>query len=267
MGKTRSSLLKPPRGTRDFLPEEMIKRNRVLDIVTAVFESYGYDPLGTPAFESWELLKLKSGEDVINQIYYFKDKSGRELGLRFEMTASMARVVASKRDLVLPFKRYAIGPVWRYERPAPGRLREFYQADIDIVGTADPAADLEVISVAVDCLRALGFEDFQVRLSDRRILEGIMCLVGVPAEKFLEAFRSLDKLGKTGAEEVEKSLRALGITGESVEKLLGFMSLKGSPDTVLKEVRQLLSGMEGYLKGCESLEEMLKQEILNKICQ
>jgi len=107
-------MFRPPRGTRDFPPEEMIRRNKVFDTVKRIFESYGYDPLGTPAFESWEMLKLKSGEDVINQIFYFKDKSDRELGLRFEMTASMARVVASKRDLQLPFKRYAIGPCWRY---------------------------------------------------------------------------------------------------------------------------------------------------------
>lgn len=257
MSEIRPNVSQPPRGTRDFLPEEMIKRTRVLEIVTRVFESYGYDALGTPAFENWELLKLKSGDDAIDQIYYFKDKSGRELGLRFEMTASMARVVASKKDLVLPFKRYAIGPVWRYERPAPGRFREFYQADVDIVGAESPAADSEVISVAVDCLKALGFQDFLIRLNDRRILEGLMRTVGIAADKSLDVFRALDKLDKIGIEEVSKALMALGVESERVETLLNLMSVKGSPYGVLKEVRQLLIGHDESLKGCSSVEGIL----------
>lgn len=258
MSEIRRSVLQPPRGTRDFLPEEMIRRNRVLDIVTRVFESYGYDPLGTPAFENWELLKLKSGEDVINQIYYFKDKSGRELGLRFEMTASLARVVASKKDLVLPFKRYAIGPVWRYERPAPGRFREFYQADVDVVGSGSPRADSEVISVAVDCLKALGFKDLSIRLNDRRVLEGFMCIVGIPTDKILDVFRTLDKLEKIGTEEVSKALMSLGIEGDSIGRLLSLISMKGTPSEVLRDARTLLSGQDDGLKGCSSLEEILR---------
>ena len=125
-------MFQPPRGTRDFLPNEMYKRNWVFDRVRAVFESYGYEPLGTPAFESWDMLKVKSGDDTINQIYYFRDKSDRELGLRFEWTASLVRVISTHRELPKPFKRYAIGPVWRYERPSEKRFREFYQADADV---------------------------------------------------------------------------------------------------------------------------------------
>ncbi|MFB0543896.1 MAG: histidine--tRNA ligase, partial [Candidatus Bathyarchaeia archaeon] len=239
-------------------PEDMIKRNRVLDTVKRIFESYGYAPLETPAFESLEMLKLKSGEDIIDQIYYFKDKSGRELGLRFEMTVSMARVVASRRDLQLPFKRYAIGPVWRYERPGAGRLREFYQADVDIVGTDDPLSDAEVISVAVACLRALGFEDFQIRINDRRILEGFMEIVEISKEKSLDVLRALDKLDKIGRGGVEESLEAMGIDREEAGRLLEFTDLKGSPEAVLEEVRRLLSGREAYLIGCESLEGIVE---------
>ena len=247
-------MFKPPRGTRDFLPEEMIKRNRVLDTVRRIFESYGYDPLGTPAFESWEMLKLKSGEDIINQIFYFKDKSGRELGLRFEMTASMARVVASRRDLQLPFKRYAIGPVWRYERPSAGRrFREFYQADVDVVGTEDPISDAEVLAVAVDCLKALGLEDLEIRINDRRILEGLMEIVEIPKERSLDVFRALDKLDKVGREEVKRILRGLGLEEEKVKRLLELTSLRGSPEEVLSEVERLLSGRDEYLAGCRSL--------------
>ena len=251
-------MFKPPRGTRDFLPEEMIRRNRVFDTVKRIFESYGYDPLGTPAFESWEMLKIKSGEDIIDQIYYFKDKSDRELGLRFEMTASMARVVASKRDLQLPFKRYAIGPCWRYERPEPGRFREFYQADVDVVGSFDSLSDAEVIAVAADCLRALDFNGFQIRLNDRRILEGIMEVVGILGEKSLEVFRALDKLDKVGREEVLKALGALGIPKEKSEKLLELISLKGSPEIVLDEVRRLLPNSQDFQKVCDNLSKIVE---------
>lgn len=251
-------MFKPPRGTRDFLPEEMIRRNKVFDTVKRIFESYGYDPMETPAFESWEMLKLKSGEDIIDQIFYFKDKSDRELGLRFEMTASMARVVASKRNLQLPFKRYAIGPCWRYERPEPGRFREFYQADVDIVGSDSPLSDAEVLAVAVDCLRALGFKDFQIRINDRRILEALMEIVGIPGEKCLDVFRALDKLDKIGEKEVMRLLGSLGIEERKSERLLELTSLKGSPKVVLSEVKRLLSGRETYQTVCDSLSRIVE---------
>src|SRR3990172_6110069 len=115
-----------PRGTRDFLPQEMMKRQKVLDLLRMNFEKWGFDPLETPAFESWELLAAKAGggEVIRDEIYYFRDKSNRELGLRFDLTVPMARVVASNPNLPKPFKRYQIGRVWRYDRPGKGRFRE-----------------------------------------------------------------------------------------------------------------------------------------------
>lgn len=258
MDKIGAEILRPPRGTRDFLPEQMMKRNAVLDAVRQVFESYGYDPLGTPAFENWELLKLKSGEEVKEQIYYFRDKSGRELGLRPEMTPSLARVVAGKKDLLMPFKRYAVGPVWRYERPSSGRFREFYQADVDIVGSYDPASDAEVIAVAVDCLKALGFREFTVKLNDRRLLEGLLTIVGIPTEKAPNVFRVLDKLAKIGTEEVSKMLMELGLDAAETGKLLDTVSLKGRPDEVLSQVRRMLADVQEYFVACTSLEGIVK---------
>ena len=184
-------MFQPARGTRDFLPDEMLRRNWVLDRIREVFEAYGYEPLGTPAFESWEMLKVKSGEDIINQIYYFRDKSHRELGLRFEWTASLCRVVSSHRELPKPFKRYAMGPVWRYERPSEKRFREFLQADVDIIGVSNPIADTEVLAVAVDCLKRIGFEGFLIRRNDRRVLEALIELVGLPRERSLDFFRAV----------------------------------------------------------------------------
>jgi histidyl-tRNA synthetase len=247
----------PARGTRDFLPEEMWKRNWVLDNIRAVFEVYGYEPLGTPAFESWDMLKIKSGEDVINQIYYFRDKSDRELGLRFEWTASLARVVASHRELPKPFKRYAIGPVWRYERPSEMSRREFWQMDVDIVGVADPIADTEVIAVAVDCLKRIGFEDFVIRLNDRRLLEAFVDVSGLPKEKYLDIFRAIDKWDKIGDDGVMIELEKVGATVEASRKILELTSTKGDPMEALEKARIDIEGSPLGVQACEMLSSII----------
>jgi len=246
-------MFQPARGTRDFLPEEMQRRNWALDRIREVFEAYGYEPLGTPAFESWEMLKLKSGEDIINQIYYFRDKSDRELGLRFEWTASLCRVVASHRELPRPFKRYAIGPAWRYERPSEKRFREFWQADVDIVGVADVIADAEVLAVAVDCFKRLGFEGFLIRLNDRRILEAFVEIAGMPKERSLDIFRAVDKLDKIGVEGVMDEMAKVGASAEASSRLLELMESKGKPKTTLDEIRETLAGSKVGLSGCNAL--------------
>jgi len=246
-------MFQPARGTRDFLPEEMQRRNWALDRIREVFEAYGYEPLGTPAFESWEMLKLKSGEDIINQIYYFRDKSDRELGLRFEWTASLCRFVASHRELTRPFKRYAIGPNWRYERPSEKRFREFWQADVDIVGVADVIADAEVLAVAVDCLKRLGFEGFLIRLNDRRILEAFVEISGMPKERSLDIFRAVDKLGKIGVEGVMEELANVGASAGASSRLLELMESKGEPRATIDEIRGTLEGSEVGLSGCDAL--------------
>jgi len=251
-------MFQPPRGTRDFLPEEMLKRNWVLDRIRKVYEIYGFEPLGTPAFESWDMLKIKSGEDVVNQIYYFKDKSERELGLRFEWTASLARVVAAHRELPMPFKRYAMGPVWRYERPSESRYREFWQADADIVGVADPIADAESLAVAVDCLRRLGFEGFMVRLNDRRILNAFVEYVGMPKERALDIFRAIDKLDKTGRESVIEELSSITPDREASERLLDLIALKGEPGSVIEKTRDTLKGIPVGIEGCNSLRGIIE---------
>jgi histidyl-tRNA synthetase len=254
-------MYQPPRGTRDFLPEEMYKRNWVLDQIKEVFYTYGFEPLGTPAFESWELLKMKSGEDVINQIYYFKDKSERELGLRFDLTTSLARVVATHRELQMPFKRYAMGTVWRYESPSEKRFREFWQADADTVGVGDAIADAEVLSVAVVCLKRMGFEGFVIKLNDRRILETFILQTGIEKSLVLEAIRAVDKLQKIGRDEVIKELSKLSVQPEQASKLLDILSRTGSPDDVLSQAEKELSGSQEGLKGCETLRDVIKYAV------
>lgn len=251
-------MFQTPRGTRDFLPAEMLKRNWVMDQIRAVFQIYGYGPMSTPAFESWDLLKKKSGEDAVNQIYYFKDKSDRELGLRFEWTASLARVVATHRELPKPFKRYAIGPVWRYERPSDMRWREFWQADVDIVGVADPIADTEVLAVAVDSLRAIGFKGFKIRLNDRRLLEALVEISGLPKERYIEAFRAIDKRGKIGDKGVLEELDKISDSKESSQKLLDLTSIKGAPSEVISKARELVEGIKKGLDACEALSSIVE---------
>lgn len=246
-------MFRPPRGTRDYLPEEMMRRSWVIDRIRETFETYGYEPLGTPAFESWEMLKLKSGEDIIREIYYFRDKSNRELGLRFEWTASLCRVVASHRELFKPFKRYAIGPVWRYERPSEKRLREFWQADADIVGVADPIADAEVISVAVDALRHLGLQGFNVRINDRRILEAFIERLKLPEEHSLDIFRAIDKLSKIGIDGVREKLSRLGVSKREGDRLLEMVRVRGKPEKGLEEVRENVKDSQIGLEGLRAL--------------
>jgi len=250
-------MFQPPRGTRDFLPEEMLKRNWVLDRIREVYEVYGFEPLGTPAFESWELLKVKSGDNIINQIYYFKDKSDRELGLRFEWTASLARVVSSHRELQMPFKRFAIGPVWRYENPSEAHYREFWQADADIVGVSDQIADAEILATTVDCLRSLGFKDFVIKLNDRRILEAFIELVGMSEEKALDIIRSVDKLGKIGRDGVVKELSKYVQNEDSIIKLLDLISIKASAEDVLEHAAKCLEKQPEGVKGCVALKSIL----------
>lgn len=254
-------MFQPPRGTRDFLPPEMLRRNWVLDRVRDVFETYGYEPLGTPAFESFDMLKIKSGEDTINQIYYFKDKSDRELGLRFEWTSSLGRVVSTHRELLRPFKRYAIGPVWRYERPSEKRFREFWQADVDIIGVADPIADTEVLAVAVDSLKKIGFEGFIIRLNDRRILEALVEFVGLSSDRSLDIFRAVDKLNKIGIKGVKEELVKIGTSVEKAEMILDLIALKGDPEATMEETRRMLKGLHYGISGCDAISTMAEYAV------
>jgi histidyl-tRNA synthetase len=249
-------MFQPPRGTRDYLPADQQKKNWVIDQVREVYESYGFEPLGTPAFESLDMLMIKSGDDIINQIYNFKDKSDRELALRFEHTASTVRVVATHPNLVKPFKRYTIGPVWRYERPTEKRFREFWQADVDIFGVEGSIADAEVLAAAVDALSRIGFAGFTINLNDRRILKSIVELSGIPVEKSLDAFRAVDKLNKIGRDGVIEELKGISPYEEASVKLLDMLGLSGHPIEVLSMAKNMLKDYPDGVKGVEALEDL-----------
>lgn len=233
-------MFQPPRGTRDWLPEDNVRRRVVSERIREVFERYGYGEVVTPAFEHLDLLVAKAGEEVKEQIYWFKDKAGRTLGLRFELTTPVARIIASRLDMPRPIRFYYIQPVWRYEEPQKGRYREFWQAGIELIGVPGPEGDAEVIAVTYRSIRHAGLERFSIHVSDRRIVEEIVLQSGISAERLDDALRVLDKLDKRGKDYVIGELVKMGASESSVEEMLRILE-EGSLDLDLKSDR----GKEG----------------------
>jgi histidyl-tRNA synthetase len=226
-----SAKTQPARGMRDFLPADVRKREYVIRTVREVYESYGFEPLETPAVENIETLMGKYGEEG-NQLIFKILKRGvhestgeADLALRYDLTVPLARVVAEYRDK-LPkfFKRYQIQPVWRADRPARGRFREFYQCDVDVLGSRSMIVEGEIISAASEVLSRLGFKGFCVRINHRKVLTGILGIAGVALDKHEAALISLDKLDKIGSDGVRKEFAARGITESAGDRLLSFFS-------------------------------------------
>ena len=205
---------KPPGGTRDFLPDDIRRREYVMRIVREVYESYGFEPLETPAFENIETLLGKYGEEGNKLIFKILRRGEHEasgeadLALRYDLTVPLARVVAQyQNELPRFFKRYQIQPVWRADRPARGRFREFYQCDIDAIGSTSPVVEAELLAAVSEVLTRLGFDDFVIRLNHRRVLTALLECAGMPEPLHGEALVALDKLDKIGPTGVEAELR------------------------------------------------------------
>jgi len=207
------------RGTRDFLPNELLARHRILETIEEAYRRYGFQPLETPAIEYLEILTGKSEEND-KLIYEIKRARGEEeesaeaaIALRYDLTVPLARVIAQYAELPRPFKRYQIQPVWRADRPQPrqGRFREFVQCDADIVGTDSLLADAEIIALTYEVLRDLGFENFRIRLSSRKLLRGIVSIIDSRDSMFMPICRIIDKLDKIGDDGVKRELVNLGI--------------------------------------------------------
>ncbi len=248
------------KGTRDFLPEEMIFRQQVLDKIRYVFEIYGFQPLETPALETWEVLSTKGagGEDILNETYNFKDKGDRMIGLRYDLTVPLARVIASNPNLSLPFKRYQMGKVWRYGDIAKDRFREFLQTDIDIVGSNEMLADAEVIACVISVLNSLGFKKFLVRINNIKILEALVKYSGIKDDNVIDVFRSIDKLEKIGAENVKKELKGKGVSNDSIERVMELIKINGEPEDVLNRLENTIKsdGIEELRKIVYFLKKM-----------
>jgi len=251
----------PPKGTRDIMQKEAELFQKMIDTVRYVFKKYGFSPLFTPAFEDFALLSVKGGlgENVKDDIYFFKDKSDRELGLRFDLTMPMVRVVSANPQIKKPFKRYAIGKVWRYDNPQAMRYREFWQADVDIVGSDSALADAECLAVSCECLEKLGFDDFNIRLNNRKLLQQIFKNeFGVKDQDVMrDVFRSMDKIDKIGKDGVEKEISEIGISPKMTEKIIKFISTKGKNTAVLKSLEKKYGSNEG-LEEIKKLVEYCK---------
>ena len=248
----------PPRGMRDFYPEDMLWRNRVFDAWRHAAVSFGFQPYDACVVESLELLQRKSGEEVSEQIYHFEDKSGRKLALRPEMTPTLARMIAARQgQLTFPVKWFTLAQCFRYERMTRGRKREHYQWNMDIIGEESVSAELEILAAAAAGLRAMGMPDgaYKIRINNRALLAELLAASGIAAEHHAAVFLALDKRGKIADEEIAALLKAEGLGEAAIGKtfeLLGVQTLEqaealaGTGSPALATLRELFALAEVY---------------------
>ncbi len=246
------------KGTRDFLPEEMITRQKVIEVIKNVFENYGFQPLETPAIESWEVLSAKGagGNEILKETYNFEDLGKRRIGLRYDLTVPLARVVASNPSLQLPFKRYQIEKVWRYGDVTKGRFREFLQADVDTIGSDGAVADAEIIACAISTFTSLGFEKFLVRINSRKILTALGKYAKISG-KMNAVFTAIDKLDKVGIKGVERELTELKLSKDSVKTILDFIQIQGESLKTLSKAERLIGDITEGKQGIAELRELI----------
>ena len=261
------SKTQPARGMRDFLPADVRKREYVIGIIKEVYESYGFEPLETPAVENLETLTGKYGEEGNQLIYKIlkrgeHEKTGEaDLALRYDLTVPLARVVANYRnDLPKFFKRYQIQPVWRADRPARGRFREFYQCDVDAIGSNSMLVEAELCAAVSKILTRLGFGDFVIRINHRAILYAMLDAVEIVEEKQTVALVALDKLDKIGSEGVLKEFESRGINESAAKKLLGlFDELKNSDNSqILASLSEFVGNNETGTQAVSQISQILK---------
>lgn len=246
------------KGFRDYMPEAMIPRERLVDTARRIYRSYGFSPIDTPALEYLEILAGKGSDETDKQLYKFQDHGGRWVGMRFDLTVPLARFAAEHaNELGTPFKRYHIATVWRGENTQRGRYREFMQCDFDTIGTLSTAADIETTLVIHDLFRAIGFSDFTIRLNNRMVLTGLLERLEL-ADRATAVLRALDKLGKIGPEAVaEEMTTAAGATLEQAHQVLKLSELTGGNNEILRQVEALVAGNATGEAGVGKLKEVL----------
>ncbi len=267
------NVVKPsiPKGTRDFGPEEMTRRNYIFDTIRRVFRRYGYQPIETPAMENLSTLLGKYGEEgdkllfkILNSGDFLQAAGGplpvnsdkaalkiSEKGLRYDLTVPFARyVVQHQSELTFPFKRYQIQPVWRADRPQKGRYREFYQCDVDVVGTNSLLCEVELVQIAADVFKALGI-NVCLKINNRKILAGMAEAIGAP-DKMMDITIAIDKLDKIGLDNVNAELRENGLSDEQVQALQPILGLSGTKEEKLAGLEKILTSEVGQ-KGIEEV--------------
>ncbi|WP_409149977.1 histidine--tRNA ligase [Sphingobacterium sp. BS-2] len=293
MASIKPSLAK---GTRDFSPLEMDKRNHIFNTLKSIFRKYGYSEIQTPSFENLSTLTGKYGDEgdklifkILNSGDYLSKTPAElleaknsislishisEKALRYDLTVPFARyVVMHQNDIALPFKRFQIQPVWRADRPQRGRYREFYQCDVDVVGSSSLLNEAEFILIYNEALAKLGLKDFNIKLNNRKILSGIAEVVGKP-ELIVDMTVAIDKLDKIGLEGVNKELLERGFTDEDLAILKPIIELQGSNADKIASMRSVLSNSEIGMKGIAELEEVFeyikkfgREDLLEKIVE
>lgn len=259
-----------PKGTRDFMPVEMARRNYIFDTIREVFKTFGFEPIETPSIENLSTLMGKYGEEgdkllfkVLNSGDFMKDVDFSqdyhkvapqicERGLRYDLTVPFARFVVQHRDqLTFPFRRFQIQPVWRADRPQKGRYREFYQCDADMIGSESLLNELELVQMVDEVFRRLGIR-VALKINNRKVLAGIADLIGAP-DKLIDITVAIDKLDKIGLENVQKELLERGLNDAQIQALNPVFELQGSAEEKLAKLRTLFQGNEVGTKGVEEL--------------
>ena len=241
-------------GFMELLPEDQITFNKMYDTIRGVYEQYGFLPLDTPTIELSEVLLAKAGGETEKQIYRF-DKGDNDLSLRFDLTVPLARYVAQHYpDLAFPFKRYQMSKVFRGERPQKGRFREFYQCDIDVIGSdsLDLVYDAEMPAIIYRLFKKLDFGSFTIRMNNRKVLNGFFTELGY-ADKIGDILRTIDKLEKIGRDAVVSELTEYGVKAEDTERILAFLAISGTNDEILAGLNAAGVQNEKYLEGVQEL--------------
>ena len=252
-----------PKGTRDFSQIEMARRNYIFSTIRDVFALYGFAQIETPAMELMSTLMGKYGEEGDKLLFRIQNSGEKaneapEKGLRYDLTVPFARYVVQHRDTIqFPFKRYQIQPVWRADRPQKGRYREFYQCDVDVVGTDSLLAEVELIQIVEEVYRRLGI-NVCLHLNNRKVLAGIAEVIGAP-DKMIDITVAIDKLDKIGVDKVNDELRERGLSAEAVEALQPILNLSGDNISKLQSLRSILAGNEIGLRGVAELEEVFNK--------
>ena len=249
-------------GFRDYTPQLMIAKEHLLEQARRVYRSYGFAPIDTPALEYTEILLGKGGEESDKQLFRFTDNGGRDVALRFDLTVPLARFAAQHMSqLGTPFKRYHMGPVWRGERQQKGRYREFWQCDFDIIGTTANAADIEVVLIIHDLLKALNVGPFSIRVNNRLVLSGLLEELGLAGQTGA-LLRCLDKLPKIGRAGVEGEMaEKTGVNSAQAERLLTLAQMSGTNTEILDRLRTEFGTNSKAAEGIRRLEELLATTI------
>jgi histidyl-tRNA synthetase len=243
-----------PRGIRDIEPDEMAKRNWVYERIRDIFRRYAFQEMEPATLEELKTLEAKSGPAIKDEIYWFNDKAGRSIGLRFDLTVGMTRMVAGRSDLPEPIKLACIGGNWRYDEPQFGRYRYFTQWDAEIYGSDDPMADAEAIALSIDILSNVGLNEFEVRISNRKIIQGFVESLGLKNEdRIATVFRAVDKCRKVAVEAVKTELSSAGLESDVIDSLAEFITIHGKPASVLEKISEIQTRSEETKLGYTQL--------------